>query len=374
MLIYFAVFIISGFFLYYARRDYLAYVEYKELYLTDNTVYNIRRRNDYYLKYVFFLVIAILVLGLFTGLRAPSVGTDLSYTYFPNFMKVLSGEKSDYESGFNYLIRFIQLFSSDPQSLTLTTSFIFVTLLFIISTKYSKNYLMSLVVALLSTIYFMSLNNIRQSIACIIMVAAYPKIVQNKPIQFIIMMLIAMLFHTTCLIMLPVYIFINVKFFRKYFILTMLFMIIITPILANIFISMMDKTKYAYFIHSEFNTGRTNYGNIIFGFILFMLSFLLLYRERNTNKESYTLLVIQFFAFFVSLLSHYIPASEMVSRTTYYFMFYQLLLIPYLIRREPSSIGKSIITGTYIVSYGLYMVYYIVIMGYHQALPYSLCF
>ena len=375
MVVYIITFLITSIFLYLARRYYVSYCNYKDYYIDYRTVNNIKRYHDYYIRYVITISIAILILGTVTGLRSSDVGTDLNYTYFPNFYKILHGSMNEYtEIGFTYFNKFIQLFSSNAQTLTFVTSLIFAGSLSRISVKYSRNVFISLLAVFLSTIFFVSLNNVRQSLACIIMLEAYPFIVDNKLVKFIITVLIASIFHITALLMIPIYFVVNNKFIRKYLLTCAIVGTILIPIIAKLALILISHTKYNYFLISEFNNGESNKLNILYGFIYLVLALYCLYKERNVKKEGYVLLCMQFFNFWVSFLSLFIPVSEMISRIANYFIAYHIIMIPYIYNREYSKKGKIAILAFYTLTYGAYMIYFIVLKGYHQVLPFSWCF
>ena len=375
MAIYITVFLITFIFSLFAKSEYQRYLCYKDLYLDYNSVYNIKRRNDYYIRYLLLLALSTMILGLVSGLRGPSVGTDVNYTYLPNFNHFLLGSQKEYtEVGFNYLNRFILLFTSNGQALIIITSLIFSSSLIRISIKYSKSVAVSLLVAFLSTIYFVSLNNIRQSIAAIIVLEAYPYLVDKKLVKYIIVTLIATIFHISALIAIPVYFVVNNDIVRKYLFSFCLTLCILLPILAKFALYLISHTKYEYFLVSEFNNGDVNTVNIIYGFVYFVISFILLYKDRMRYKEVYVLLIMQFLYFFVSIISIFIPVSEMISRIASYFLYYQILLIPYIVYREYKISGKIIFLTFYTLTYGIYMVYFIVLKGYHSVLPFKFCF
>jgi transmembrane protein EpsG len=218
------------------------------------------------------------------------------------------------------------------------------------------------------------LNNIRQSIAAIIVLEAYPYLVDKKLVKYIIVTLIATIFHISALIAIPVYFIVNNDIVRKYLFSFCLTLCILLPILAKFALYLISHTKYEYFLVSEFNNGDANTVNIIYGFVYFVISFILLYKDRMRYKEVYVLLIMQFFYFFVSIISIFIPVSEMISRIASYFLYYQILLIPYIVYREYKISGKIIFLTFYTLTYGIYMVYFIVLKGYHSVLPFKFCF
>lgn len=371
MYAYIIIFLITSVLLALAKEYYTKYQISVDDFNLHSTKETLKIKDDYYTKYVVFLTFAILFLGLVTGFRSFNVGTDLNYTYIPGFYKILNGSTNEYsERGFVLFIQLLQIFSDNARILVLSTSLIFSFCLCRIAVKKSANLYVCLLASLLSTFYFTSLNNVRQSLAIIILIEGFNYIVDKKLFKYLICVFLAFLFHKSALIMIPMYFVINSEFIKKHYLTLLIISIIILPILSKIFIYLISFTKYAYYFNSDFNNGESNLLNIIINALWLFISFLLLNNEKETYKESYALLVIQTFAFLFSYLSLFIKVSELMSRIANYFIFNQILLIPYLFNREEEKSGKGVIALIYTISYGFYMIYFIVINGYHQVLPF----
>lgn len=68
---------------------------------------------------------SFLPMFLLSALRY-DVGTDYMYTYTPTFIEMLTDSSAGYrEIGINFIIRFIQLFTTEPQWFFVVTSFIY---------------------------------------------------------------------------------------------------------------------------------------------------------------------------------------------------------------------------------------------------------
>lgn len=371
MYIYLLIFLITGMFILLAKEYYVKYKISIDNFNLAPSKDNLKITDDLHTKYRFFLIIAILILGLVTGFRNANVGTDLNYTYIPNFNKILIGEVNVYsEKGFVLFNQILQVFSTNYRILIVVTSLIFSFCLCQISVKKSKNSVMCLVAVVLSTFYFTSLNNIRQCLAAIILIEGFNFIYEKKLLPYLITILIAFIFHKTAIIMIPIYFLINSNIIRKYFLKLVILSLILLPIISKIFIYIIGFTKYAYYFNSSFNNGDINLINILINFVWLIISLALLDKEKEDNDEAYALLFMQTIAFLIAYTSMFIRVSEMMSRLASYFIFNQILLIPYLVEREKERQGKAIVSGLYIISYGAYMVYFIILKGYHQALPF----
>lgn len=99
-----------------------------------------------------------------------------------------------------------------------------------------------------------------------------------------------------------------------------------------------------------------------------------LHATIEKDNVAYTLLVMQFLAFWVSALSLFIRIPEMIVRIVLYFQIYQVLLFPYCFNRKKKTWEKVAVAGICFVLYFSYFIYYIVLLGYHEVLPYRWIF
>lgn len=367
MIVYVIGFILTIYFAYHSHSYYRVYCNNKEKYLNNQvTLYKVKESKR---TYLLFLLLAILPLGLISGFRY-GIGTDYFYTYSPNFYKILNGESPYSEFGFNLLNRIIQLFSHKDTALFLVTSLIFSVLLVKTIIKYSNNVIFSFVVVFISCIYFISLNNVRQSIASIIMLASFPYFMKRDTIKVLLCCLIGMVFHYTSIIILIAYIACHIKFIQKHFLLFCIAAIISLPILALVFKQIASHTKYYYYFISDFNNNRSTTILILYNFIFFALFLIRMYKFRLSDKRCHIFLMMQFFALWFSLLSLFVPISEMISRIVNFFLVFQVLAVPYMGLKTNFKSNRLAFNAIYITAYSTYMIYYIVIMGYHAVLPY----
>lgn len=367
MIVYIFGFLLSANFAYYAHLNYLSYSKKKSEY--NNVGDSLATIRKFKHKYILFLIFSILPLGLISGLRY-GIGTDYFYTYSPNFYKILNGEFVYSELGFNLLNKLIQIFSHKDTALFLVTGILFAALLIKSIVKYSNNIFFSFLVAFISCIYFISLNNVRQSIASVIMLAAFPYFIQKKTLKMVFVTLCGMLFHYTAIVIFFTYILSNIKFVRKNFIFICVLSIIILPIFAQVFEEIVMHTKYAYYFNSSFNNDRSTRVLILYNALFFILFLFRMYRYRFSDRKCYIFILVQFLAFWLSLLSLFIPISEMISRLVNFFFIFQVLSVPYMGLKTKFKSNRIAFDIVYITAYSAYMIYYIVIMGYHEVLPY----
>jgi len=334
--------------------------------------YSRRQLKSYKRKYCLYFVLAFFPLFFIAAVRY-NVGTDYSFTYVPNFIKILHGESPYSEWGFNLLNKFIQLFTTNPQWLFVVTSFIFTFVLLQTIIRYSSSVSLSVLVVLVSCVFFVFLNNMRQLIAVVLFLRAYPYLVK-RDFRCIIFVLLACLFHLSAIVMIIPCFMVNVKSIRKHFLAFAILITVLLPVFSKILEIILIHTKYRYYFSSDFNNGDSTKINILYHFVFFALSYYVLRNRIKKDKQAYVLLFMQFLAFWISSVSLFISISEMISRITMYFQIFQVLLVPYCVKVQKDKTSKVVYSASYFIAYAAYLIYFIIINGYHQVLPYHWIF
>lgn len=383
MLIYIFTFFVTSILVLAARQNYLKYIDSKKKFCilynsincksndTEEKLLRLRQiKREKYSNYIFTFLLALIPLLLLTGLRK-EVGTDVMYTYVPNFYRANAGLSVDYtEFGFNFLIYLLARIFDSPTSLLFVTGAIYLVFVMLICIKNSENPVFSIIILLLGCFYFYSLNNIRQAISIALCLYSIKFIIKKKFLPTIICLFIAVSFHFSALIMLIPYIFVNIKFIRKNCVFVFVVLILLIPVLAVAFKQFISYTSYNYFLISDFNNARPNIINFVYNTIFFIFAFHILYSKNRMTRTSYVLLCLQFFAMFFSILSYFVPVGELLSRLISYFSIYQIILIPYLYNRIRIRSNRNAFLLMIVAMYATYMVYYIILKGYYDVLPY----
>lgn len=174
--------------------------------------YTSRRKQKIFLRFL-----SMIPLTIIAAIRY-NVGTDYFYTYAPGFQQLLNqtgmrGEQ--FEIGFQWLQRIIAFFTTDYIWLFIVTAGVFGILTYSNIFKQSDSPLMSIFLYFAMSVYFASLNMVRQSLAMAIVYFAMHWIPKKKPSKYIAIVLFASLFHASMLILLPVYSLSRIKWNRR---------------------------------------------------------------------------------------------------------------------------------------------------------------
>jgi len=153
-----------------------------------------------------YLIISILVMFIFCALRDVKIGTD-TQTYVNTFlnsktlMTTIGGEQK-FEVGYILFVKFLRLFSDNPQVYIFATSLVtFIGTYVFIEKNCRGSYSLSILI-FLAFLYYTYFSALRQSIALAIAVNSFPYICNRKWIKASLLIIIGATFHYTILVFL----------------------------------------------------------------------------------------------------------------------------------------------------------------------------
>lgn len=278
-----------------------------------------------------FLLIVFVILGVTSAIRY-STGIDYSYTYAPGYEQVLQNPDISlfghhYEPGYMLLQKIVAFFSSNYQMIFVVTSLLIIGLFCICYAKYSSNVYLSVMLFLLLSEYYCTMNFIRQSIAGIIALFALEFLKKKKFLPYLMIILVASTFHKSALILIPFF-FINLIPLNKWV------LAVYSAVTALIYFN-TDKimglvTQYwykGYHMESVHVQSTFEWPFALAMFVQFLIIFLGSARLRKKDKSNYVYVNYAFFAFFFTLMG---TRHSILDRFSIYFEFAFPLSIPLL--------------------------------------------
>ncbi|NOU97324.1 EpsG family protein [Paenibacillus sp. LMG 31456] len=300
------------------------------------------------------VVIVIAFLVLVSGLRN-SIGDTFFYMHAYqvntfNWEYILS-EK---DMGFGILQMLLKMYSSDPQLLVFICALITNLLIVLVLYKYSKLFELSIYVYITSGMYLVSMNGIRQYLAAAIIFAATRYIIDGNWKKYTMVVLLASLFHSSSLILIPMYFIVR----RKAWTLTTFIILFFAVLLAmgysqlsGLFFAVIEDTHY-----SEYKNFAEGGANII-RVVIYAIPIVLAYigrdklRELFPNSDYIVNMTVLGLVFMVISTQNWIFA-----RFSIYFSLYNLIIISWIVnafvRKEQKLVYYSIL-----VFYLLYCFY-----------------
>lgn len=294
-------------------------------------------------------ILSFFLLMLMAGLRYETGGDWPNYTiYFNNiepFNQVLSGNRTSYdnlilEPGYKLLISFVKIFTNDVQVLFFLICLFTFTLLFKSFVTYSSHPITSLLIYY-GTLYFtLDMIVIRQSLAFAIIFYGYRYIEKQKIYRFTLCILIASLFHTSALLMFPIYFIVKrtyssktlfIFFILSYFVLFFqikwlaLFIksgleFIIDPGVADKLVQYATNEVYA-----------VNRGLTLGSLVNIITFFTLLFQRKKLSTIKYFNLFLNLFVIYIFIYCCMFEMVEFSNRLKYYFMISFSILLPMLV-------------------------------------------
>ncbi|NMO96638.1 EpsG family protein [Paenibacillus lemnae] len=294
-----------------------------------------------------FLFISGTMLALLSGFRFETGGD--FYANYVGFIKASSMSFKEIfwsydEYGHMLFRKLISLFTEDPQWYFIISSAWIILSFFIFIYRYSANPYLSVLLFVTLGQYFVAHNITRQYIAISICLYAIPFLLSRKMIRYMIIILIAMTFHTSAIVMIPLYFLVLINISGQ----TILkYMIGIAFLNAGFGAVLPWIQKFVYsdeYMEGSYGVQEANMLNALLPALLFILLCCFYYIEYIKNKEnrmsvvSSAMIHMGLISFLFSTLS--VTSMLILNRIGGYFMVSYLIIIPLLIARtEPRKKG-----------------------------------
>ena len=292
---------------------------------------------------ILYLSIIGILLTLFSGLRGDFTSDYKAYSYLFHFYNDFNFKKIftynfGQEIGYVILNKIVGILTNNVVFIMLLTSLIIVVLYFKEIKRDSVCIWLS--VLLFTTIgqYYISFNLIRQIISAGIIFSGSRFLYKRDFKKYLVIIIIASLFHKTAAIMVVFYFILNQKFNFKKILLVILGTIIFFDF-TNIILAFIQKFFYSYYNQSDYGMSGFSLNNIILPVAI--LAFVILnknYIELNNNKVNIWTNAVVFYTFFTILGLR----VQMIERLANFFSPYVLLLIPYIIMNMKDKCSKNI--------------------------------
>lgn len=320
-------------------------------------------------KRQFYLICGFVML-LIMGLRYYGLGSSDTLNYY-NAMKraieSISWENfynPDYfEIGAQLFIYSLSRILKDPQWLMVITSLIYIVAIFYFIDNNSNDIPLSITLYISLGLMIFNLQGMRQSIAMSICLFAYEQAKRKHLIKFLVLIIIAVTFHQTAIVFLPVYIVCRLRFsYKNMLIMFLISLLVITNASRIMFIanSLFDRS---------YNTAIDQGGFVAMLIYIIILIITLFFdyqlKDGNTKIPLLYILIIGL----VSYMLRYFGTLA-AERISFYFMFSQLALLPnsqYFVVKQQRKIMRIII-----------LVLAVALMAYRlhgsEFVPYRFCF
>jgi hypothetical protein len=309
-----------------------------------------------------YVTLSFLPIFIISAIRSPSVGNDAySYTQlFQQYSNIPWSEvfSQSIEPGFVAFCKLISYISNDGQWFLIASSFLICILVAKFVFNNSNDIVFSAFLFVSYYFYFYSFSAIRQYIALGLAINAFDYFKEKKIIKAIIFYALALSFHYTALIYLPVFFLSKLKCSKRN--ITVIALLCISIIVffrsaATYIIVQFDRFSYYSF------TGRGWDINIIlyiFFFVIIIIGFNILKRDtkfkatffkENIRFDNVYYNIYNYLIFMMISLSLYMVSISltMAARANHYYAIFLIIYIPLILSKmsyKNRRIGKVAIT------------------------------
>lgn len=267
-------------------------------------------------------VIYLFIVSLLTIIAAFRYETGMDYeTYETIYINIRNGWAENIEIGFSTLCRFCIALGGTPQLMFAIMAIATIPLLYCAYKRYSPNIIMTLWVFLcFGQMYLNTFNVIRQCFAVALFLYSIQYITLKKPIKYLALICLASTFHTTAILLAPLYWILNRNWGKLVLLSVLVTLILSTRIIINI----IYNSPYAIYLAFENYTqdaSAINYLYLVISCNIFIFSDKLM---KNYNDRQIFLnlnfLALLMFSLYITFSGT--PLVMVITRLTYYFIFF----------------------------------------------------
>lgn len=317
---------------------------------------------------LFFALATFVLLVYFAGQRSYIFDTtDYQYSYDNYFTgdlkeitEIINGTRNEKGPLFKILLVLFKHFTHG----TYNDWFTFVALIQCVSIalflyKYSINFTYSVYFFFTTSTFLWMVNGMRQFLAVAVILFFVDWIKERKTIPFLIVIIAVYFIHSSALFWIPVYFIINFEPWSKKFI---IFSIIISVVLFFYSkSSMVEESDYSYLNTAEYSIGVNPIRVLVMA-----IPSIIAFTQRKRIKEIDDSFVKVWVNLSVITTECYIVGmftSGVMGRMPGYFQMFNLLLLPWLLKKSfDESMGKSILIAS-LIGYFAYFWYDMYIAG-----------
>ncbi len=301
-----------------------------------------------------FLWIGSFILALLTGLRHSVTGSDTS-GYIASFRQfrrlpwesVVDKAHDYYEVGYRVIMKIIGYITNHENVFFTILALFFAYSLGRFITKNSKNRFMSLMLYFTVGAFTFQITGVRQSLAMAILLFSFEYIKKRKLVKFLIIVIVASLFHQSAICIIPMYFLAYIKMNLiscAVFVLGGGIMCVYSRSLLQLFHSILG--KYDHYGYSGFE------GGAVFVVIMYLITIVVSYMFMKSLDKQDKHNVFFFNMTFVSLLLYILRYFVMIAeRVGFYYQFAFIILLPNVIEAIPDdSTRKTVRTCALILA------------------------
>lgn len=297
-------------------------------------------------------------LCIFAGMRS-GIGDTGYYMYnFQEYKKIpLSAALDLKEPGFKIWTILLGKITDNPQIFLLICSFVTIGMIFSTVYKYSQNVQLSLYLFITAGMLVSTMNGLRQYLVIATLFFAYKLILEKKTLYYILLCLLLASIHTSVLLMIPVFFYVQSKPWSRRKILLLVLVLILIAFRGDFLLQMLSEglSEGQYSNYSEGLVSDNSRTANVFRVMVMCVPAVLSFIERNKfDYEDKEYNVCSNMAVLTALCYCMTLRTWVFARVAMYFGVYSLLLYPMLLNKIGERNKKIVL----ILFYFFYFVFF----------------
>lgn len=311
------------------------------------------------------------ILIIINILRGQRVGFDTT-SYMDHFTNIANrsffGAMNYYwEKGFSFLCKVLSYISKNPRIIIIVCGIIGIGGVMLYIYKYSKIPWLSLFIYISMGYYAYSFNIIRQCVALAIVIYSIRYIYSRNLMKFVLCVCLAILFHKTAVLILPLYWISKIKINNTYIFISLtgvIFVFLFGRRIVSILVSTLFP-KYLHYINAD--TGGEKLLILFVLFIIFGAYFKEQYLREKENQLHFHMIIIG------AVLQSFSLTFPLLGRAFIYYHISMIIFLPNMVASFNKKTNRVIISSA--ICLVTYMFYLLLLRGNDNGIvPYSLLF
>nr|WP_321152602.1 EpsG family protein [uncultured Acetatifactor sp.] len=301
-------------------------------------------------------IAAAAVFCLMTAVSACRIAVGNDYwVYRDNFKLIAQGRHVASEPGFNYIVKWLQLFFGYDNYLPVFGFFSIVTVWFFVRAlrEQGQYFAFSLYLLMTGGYYFNSLNSVRYYLALAMALFSMKYVLRGEYGKFILTILAGAMIHKSVLLVIPVYLaarYLAAAPLKKWHYIAGGF-VLGTLVFGQDLCREIIFFFYPFYRDSAFDRGQISYANILKSGCVLVFSLFCYRRSLRENMVNRFYFFLNIFGLAVYCCGSFIPE---ISRVGYYMIISQVFLIPRLSERIPQKWLRRLCRAGVIAAFGGY--------------------
>lgn len=295
---------------------------------------------------------------LLTGVSACRIAVGNDYwVYRDNFNLIAQSRHVSSETGFNLIVKWIQLFFGYDKYLPVFAFFSIVTVFFFVKALHDQGsyYAFSLYLLLTGGYYFNSLNSVRYYLALAVALFSMKYVLRGEYGKFVLWVLAGAMFHKSVLLVIPIYLVARIlavgKLRRWHYVAGGIFLaslVLGQKIYREVFFFF-----YPYYRNSAFDNGELSYANILKCVCVLILGLVFCQKALKSDLMNRFYFFLNVFGLVAYCCGSFIPE---VSRVGYYMIISQVFLLPRLLAQIERKWLRRLGYAGVISAFGIYFI------------------